>query len=372
MCFGVFVPMVAIAVAIVLSWNRYVFPLDIALLLGLWVPTSLGVTIGYHRMLTHKGFNAPEWLRGLLLILGCMAFVGSRPDSWAATHLKHHAHSDEDHDPHSPLEGFWHAHFGWLFSLHNYGEVHEYAPHLLEDKTVMFVSRYSLLWGFLAFAIPFAIGGWTGLLWGGFVRLFVTTHTTWSVNSICHTFGQRDYETTDESRNHWIVGLLAFGEGWHNNHHAFPESAFHGLRWWQFDLSGILIRLAERLGLVSAVQRVPPETMEAQKIQLKTARQKAADMRVALAERLASADEELRGFFSGIIATAVDDVERAAVLAVHSDAAVRIASIRAQINRTTNIKRQRLAVLSHEFQQTMQSAKEGAMQKVQQMRMKTV
>lgn len=252
-------PFLGILLAIVLSWQKYVFGSDMLLLAVMYILTAFGATMGYHRMLTHRGFQAPSWFRGLLLILGCMAFAGSKPDEWAATHIRHHAYSDEEGDPHSPRDGFWHAHFGWLFSQKNYATAEECAPHLLQDPVVMFVSRWSLLWMMLAFLIPFTLGGWTGLLWGGVVRLFLTTHVTWSVNSVCHTFGKRPFATTDESRNHWIVGLLGLGEGWHNNHHAFPQSAFHGLHWWQIDLTGILICTLEWVGLVWNVERVSKE-----------------------------------------------------------------------------------------------------------------
>jgi stearoyl-CoA desaturase (delta-9 desaturase) len=136
-----------------------------------------------------------------------------------------------------------------------------YCRNLVHDPIVVFVSRTFLLWVVLSLLIPYAIGGWSGLLWAGLVRIFLVHHVTWSVNSICHTFGMREFETTDQSRNEWIVGLLAFGEGWHNNHHAFPRSAFHGLHWWQFDLSGYLIRLLERVGLATEVYRIPAEKL---------------------------------------------------------------------------------------------------------------
>ena len=164
--------------------------------------------------------------------------------------------------------GFFHAHLGWIFTRSD-ADPRTYCRHLLRDRQVMFVSRTHLLWVVLALAIPSAIGwllgGWpgalTGLLWGGLVRQFLTHHITWSVNSVCHTFGRRAFATNDASRNEWIVGLLGFGEGWHNNHHAFPRSAFHGLHWWQFDLSGYVIRGLERLGLAHDVYRVTPEVL---------------------------------------------------------------------------------------------------------------
>lgn len=366
--FLVLAPLLATIAAVVLLWNRYVFASDMVLLLAMYVFTTPGITIGYHRMLTHQGFKAPEWLRGLILIAGSMAWEGSVID-WTATHVKHHAHSDEHGDPHSPLEGFWHAHMGWLFSKKNFATAEEFAPWLLQDKTVMWVNKYSGVWMALALIIPFAIGGWTGLLWGGFVRIFLTTHITWSVNSVCHTFGRRDFHTTDESRNHWLIGLLGFGEGWHNNHHAFPTSAFHGLKWWQFDASGIIIGLWEKMGLVWDVQRVSEDVQESQRIRMKTAREMATEMRQQLAENLTNADTELRGFFAGIIGRAVDDVERAQLLALHSSTMQRLSDIRAQVGQATNMKRQRVSVLTQEFQKTVQSAKEQAQSSIQRMAM---
>src|SRR5207302_981675 len=150
--------------------------------------------------------------------------------------------------PHSPVDGFFHAHVGWLFARQT-SDTMVYARDLRQDRMVMAISRLFPLWCALTFAVPFAVGGWPGLLWGGLVRVCLTHHVTWSVNSVCHTFGSRPFRTRDRSRNQWLVGLLALGEGWHNNHHAFPRSALHGLRWWQFDLSGLTIRLLARLRL---------------------------------------------------------------------------------------------------------------------------
>jgi stearoyl-CoA desaturase (delta-9 desaturase) len=178
--------------------------------------------------------------------------------TWAANHLKHHALADKPGDPHSPLEGLVHAHLGWLFGEEK-ADPGRYCRHLLQDPVVVFADRTFVVWVALSLLIPFAIGGWTGLLWGGLVRIFLVHHVTWSVNSVCHTFGRRAFETTDRSRNQWVVGLLAGGEGWHNNHHAFPRSAVHGLDRWQLDLSAWLIATLERLRLATNVQRIAPE-----------------------------------------------------------------------------------------------------------------
>lgn len=258
---GVIAPLIGTVFAIILLWQRLVTWRDLAILGGMYFFTAIGITIGYHRMLTHRSFEAHPVVRFIFLALGSIAVEGPALD-WASTHIKHHATTDTDEDPHSPLAGFLHAHIGWII----YGEKADpqtYGKWLLKDRLVMAMSRTFLFWAVLGFVIPYLLGGWSGVLWGGLVRVFLTHHVTWSVNSVCHTFGRRMFETTDRSRNQWLVGLLAFGEGWHNNHHAFPRSAFHGLCWWQFDLSGYIIRGLERLGLVRKVWRVPEGALQA-------------------------------------------------------------------------------------------------------------
>jgi len=252
----VVLPFLATLFAIELLWQRAVNWTDLALLVAFNLLAGLGVTVGYHRMLTHRSFQPHPVVKFIFLVLGSMAVEGPALE-WAATHIKHHAHSDREGDPHSPVEGFWHAHMGWMFNR-SFADPNVYCRNLVRDPIVVFVSRTFIFWVTLSLAIPFAIGGWTGLLWGGLVRIFFTHHITWSVNSVCHTFGKREFETRDQSRNEWIVGLLGLGEGWHNNHHAFPRSAFHGLHWWQFDLSGYVIWTLERVGLVRDVYRVTP------------------------------------------------------------------------------------------------------------------
>lgn len=252
-------PFIATIVAIVQLWNWVVTWRDLVLLVGMYIPISLGVTAGFHRMLTHRSFRAHPVVRAIMLILGSMAVEGTAM-TWAANHLKHHSLADQEGDPHSPVDGLFHAHLGWLFTTED-ADPQVYCRHLLKDPVVVFVDRTFLLWVVLSLLIPFAIGGWTGLLWGGLVRMFFVHHITWSVNSVCHTFGRRAFETTDRSRNQWMVGLLALGEGWHNNHHAFPRSAVHGLERWQFDASAWLIAGFERLGLARDVQRITPEVL---------------------------------------------------------------------------------------------------------------
>jgi len=255
----VLAPFLATAFGIVQLWERAVSWRDLALLAGLYIPISLGVTAGFHRMLTHRSFKAHPAARAVILVLGSMAVEGAAI-GWAANHLKHHALSDQPGDPHSPVDGLVHAHLGWLFNL-DQADPTIYCRSLLRDRVVVFVDRTFPLWVVLSLVIPFAIGGWTGLLWGGLVRMFFVHHVTWSVNSVCHTFGRRAFATTDRSRNQWTVGLLGMGEGWHNNHHAFPRSAVHGLDRWQLDVSALVIAALERLRLATDVQRIAPEAI---------------------------------------------------------------------------------------------------------------
>ena len=252
----VIVPFLGTVLAMGLLWQQAIHWSDLALLAAMYTITAFGLTVGFHRMLTHRSFQAHPVVKVILLILGSMGVEGP-PIEWAATHIKHHAQSDREGDPHSPVEGLFHAHMGWLFK-DRFADPQQYCRHLLKDPIVVFVNRTFLLWLALSLLIPFVFAGWTGFLWGSLVRIFIGHHVTFSVNSICHTFGKREFGTNDRSRNQWLVGVLAFGEGWHNNHHAFPRSAFHGLHWWQLDLSGYLIWTLERLGLAYGVYRISP------------------------------------------------------------------------------------------------------------------
>jgi stearoyl-CoA desaturase (delta-9 desaturase) len=266
----VVVPLLATALAIKLLWDHAVHWSDLALLAIFYTLATVGVGTGYHRMVSHRSFQAHPAVKFVLLVLGSMSLQGNAVE-WAATHIKHHALADREGDPHSPLDGFFHAHVGWLFGVGlNDADPQIYCRRLLTDRVVMFVGRTYWVWAGLGLLIPGLVGGWTGLLWGGLVRMALQHHATWSVNSVCHMFGRREFATTDQSRNEWVVGLLAFGEGWHNNHHAFPRSAYHGLHWWQFDLSGYLIRLLERLGLARDVYRVPPASRSRRAARLAT------------------------------------------------------------------------------------------------------
>jgi stearoyl-CoA desaturase (delta-9 desaturase) len=250
---AVILPFVAVLAAIVQLWNRWVTAQDLVLFATMYFSTALGVTVGYHRMLTHSSFQTHPAVRFTLLALGSMAVQGGALH-WASVHIQHHAMSDREDDPHSPLRGLFHAHLGWMLDGFR-SRPAVYGRHLMADPMVMFFERTFMAWIAFAGVLCYLIGGWQGLLWGFGVRVFFTQHVTWSVNSICHTFGKRTFATTDLSRNNWIVGLLAMGEGWHNNHHAFPRSANHGLRWYEPDVSAWFIALLERLGLAWDVKR---------------------------------------------------------------------------------------------------------------------
>ncbi|MGH2863972.1 MAG: fatty acid desaturase [Solirubrobacteraceae bacterium] len=274
------VPPLALGLAGWQAWNHELRWRDIAIFLIMYVPTGLGVTVGLHRLLTHRSFKTSPALRGLLAVLGTMAVEGPAI-SWVADHRKHHAYSDRFGDPHSPhvghggglrgaLRGLVHAHLGWLFDHTQRGARERFAPDLLADPVVCFIDTSFLLWSLLGFAIPFGLGvllggtlatGLEGMLWGGVVRMLVLHHVTYSINSLCHFFGRRRFDTKDHSRNLRWLTPLSLGEAWHNNHHAFPTSAFHGMGWRELDLSGLLIAALERAGLVWDVQRVAPERL---------------------------------------------------------------------------------------------------------------
>lgn len=279
-------PFVGCLAAIVLSWQwGFMGWLNLSMLLGGWLLTGLGITVGFHRLLTHRSFDTYRWVKLTWMALGALSVEGS-PLVWCAVHRRHHEHSDQPGDPHSPhlhgagwinsLRGLWYAHAGWLFTGYwTEPDMQRYVPDLLEDKALVAVDRLYYLWVLVSLALPTAIGGlatWSwqgallGLVWGGLVRIFVTHHITWSINSICHVFGRQDYEAHDDSRNNWLCGLLGLGEGWHNNHHAFPTSARHGLAWWQLDASWLTIRLLELVGLAWNVRLPSRRAMAAKRV----------------------------------------------------------------------------------------------------------
>jgi stearoyl-CoA desaturase (Delta-9 desaturase) len=278
---AVIVPFLAFVVAIPLLWNDLVGPADLGILAGIYLATAFGITVGYHRLLTHRSFETYRPLKYLFAVLGSMAVQGDVV-TWVSDHRKHHAFTDEEGDPHSPhvghgeglraaLRGLWHAHLGWLFVQHG-GEARRYAPDLLEDRGMRAIGKAFVPLVLLSLLIPFGLGwlvagGLTGaltaLLWGGLVRIFLVHHVTWSINSICHFFGRRRFDTGDESTNVAWLALPSLGESWHHNHHAFPRSAIHGLRWWEVDVSGLVIRAMRRLGLAWNVVRITPERQRA-------------------------------------------------------------------------------------------------------------
>ncbi len=278
---GVVAPPLGLVVAIVLLWHRAVGPLALALLIGSYLLTGLGVTLGFHRLFTHRAFQTSKPVRVVLAIFGSMAVEGS-VITWVADHRKHHAFTDKEGDPHSPhlsgpgwrgaVKGLWHAHVGWLFETVGSADRQRFVPDLLKERAMRVVDRLFLLWVLLGFAIPFALG-WiiggdlgtalTALLWGGFVRVFLLHHVTWSINSVCHFFGTRRFAIDDESTNVWWLAPFSMGEAWHHNHHAFPTSAFHGLARWEklADPTGLLIVFLEKIGVVWNVVRVSPERL---------------------------------------------------------------------------------------------------------------
>ena len=278
MLIAVVFPFIGFIAVIAMSW-AYGFMgwTWLSMLIGGWILTGLGITVGFHRLLTHRSFETYPWIRGLFAALGAMAIEGS-PLVWTAVHRRHHEKSDHEGDPHSPylhgkglwnrIKGFCYAHLGWLFTSYwSSPYMEKYVPDLARDKWLQFIDKYYLLFVGASLAIPTAIG-WAitgtgsgalmGLVWGGLARIFITHHITWSINSVCHTFGQKMFTTDDHSRNNAVCGLLGLGEGWHNNHHAFPTSARHGLAWWQFDLSWVVISTLKLTGLAWNI-RLPSE-----------------------------------------------------------------------------------------------------------------
>jgi stearoyl-CoA desaturase (delta-9 desaturase) len=274
---AVVLPFVAFLVAIPLLWNDLVRPADLAILAAMYFVTALGITVGFHRLLTHRSFETYRPVKYALAVLGTMAVQGD-VIKWVADHRRHHAHTDEEGDPHSPhvghggglrgaLRGLYHAHFGWLF-VHSGSEAERHAPDLLEDPGMRLVARLEMPLVAASLLLPFVLGlaiggdlagGLTALLWGGLVRVFFVHHVTWSINSICHFFGRRRFDVEDESTNVFWLALPTLGESWHHNHHAFPRSAFHGMRWWEVDVGGLVIRAMRRLGLAWNVVRIAPE-----------------------------------------------------------------------------------------------------------------
>jgi stearoyl-CoA desaturase (delta-9 desaturase) len=288
-------PFAGLLAAFILLWGVAFDWTYLAILAGMYLATGIGITVGYHRLFTHRSFVAPRPVAAVLAALGSMAAEGPILQ-WVATHRSHHHHSDDEDDPHSPhthgasgirgtLRGFLHAHVGWIFSSHTFIPTRTRAsrvPHglaryvkdLRRDPLLRWMNGTFPWWAALGLLIPAALGGlctmsWTGVLlgfvWGGLVRIFLIHHVTWSINSVCHIWGSRPFRSHDESRNNAIFGVLALGEGWHNNHHAFPRSARHGLRWWQLDVSYLIIRAMSLVGLARDVRTPSAARMAAKR-----------------------------------------------------------------------------------------------------------
>jgi stearoyl-CoA desaturase (Delta-9 desaturase) len=276
---AVVLPFLGVVAGGVLLWDSFLSPLDLAITAIMYMLTAVGITVGFHRLLTHRAFQTHAPLRYTLAVLGSMAVQGPVID-WVADHRKHHTFTDEEGDPHSPhaghgaglggmASGLWHAHTGWLFSTHGQASSKRFAPDLLEDAGMRRINKAFPLIALYSLAIPFLLGlGLSGgslaaamsaLLWGGLVRIFLVHHITWSINSICHFFGSRRFALEDHSTNVFWLALPSLGEAWHHNHHAFPRSAFHGLRWWELDPSGWLILGMAKVKLAWDVVRVTPE-----------------------------------------------------------------------------------------------------------------
>jgi stearoyl-CoA desaturase (delta-9 desaturase) len=263
----VFGPMLVLGFALVRFWGHGVGLQDVILAVALYVVVGHGVTIGFHRLLAHRSFEATRPLKIALCVAGSFAFQGG-VIGWVAQHRRHHAFTERPGDPHSPLEygsgfgaqlrGLWHAHMGWFFD-HQPNCERRFVSDLRTDRDLVVIDALFLLWCVLSLALPFGLGwviggelaaGLTALLWAGAVRVCLVQHLTWSVNSICHTFGKRPFHTRDHSTNFAPLAVLTMGESWHNAHHAFPQSARHGVDAGQLDSSAALIRLFERVGWV--------------------------------------------------------------------------------------------------------------------------
>src|SRR3954452_13531311 len=276
-------PVVGTLVALGLLFYRPIGWLEIGLFFGMWLVTGLGLTVGYHRLFTHRAFSTSSAVSCMLIVMGSMAGRGPML-SWVAMHRRHHELSDHEGDMHSPnlhgetflgrLRGFLHAHLTWMIE-HDYPNIAHYVPDLMAQPALVVVNRHYYAWVVLGLALPALIGGVatasvmgavTGFLWGGVVRMFVVEQAMSAINSVMHSFGSRRFVTRgDNSRNLGVMAVLAWGEGWHNNHHAFPYSAAFGLRWYEFDPGYLLIRFLAALGLAWNV-KVPSEDRIASRI----------------------------------------------------------------------------------------------------------
>ena len=244
------------AAAALFFWS---WPAVISAVLLYWVAGSLGIGMGYHRLLTHRGYKVPKVVEYFLVTCGSLSLQGG-PIEWTTTHRMHHAHTDRQGDPHTPREGRWWSHVGWIVAgtaqKHERAVMERYAPDLLKDRFYVWLSRYYYVPLIVLALVLLALGGWGLMMWSVFLRVTLGLQATWLVNSATHLWGRRRFETGEDSRNSWWVALLTFGEGWHNNHHAHPTSARHGLRWYEIDFNWWGIRVLQLLGLARAIKRV--------------------------------------------------------------------------------------------------------------------
>src|SRR3954452_20078731 len=281
---AVVLPPILISICIVLFWDEVVGISDLVVLFAMDLITGYGVTVGFHRMLTHRSFRTSKPVESLFAVLGTLSVQGP-VISWVADHRKHHAHTDVEGDPHSPhvgrgaglrgaLGGLVFAHMGWLMETQGRADRRKYAPDLYEDQGMRWISRHFVALIVAGLALPAAIGfaatgtlkgAATALLWGGFVRVFLLHHVTWSINSVCHFMGTRRFDVDDESRNVFWLALPSLGEAWHHNHHAFPRAAVHGLKRFELDPTGWIVRGMKRAGLAWDVVEIGPER-QAQKL----------------------------------------------------------------------------------------------------------
>lgn len=238
------------------SWSA----VGLALLLH-WITGGLGITLGFHRLVTHRSFQTPKWLEYFFVFCGTLACQGGVLD-WVGLHRLHHLYSDQQPDPHDSNQGFWWSHMGWmLFHPPIQSEVPRYIKDIGDDPVYQFFDKYFIPLQFALGLLLYFIGGWSFVVWGIFVRLVLVWHCTWFVNSASHIFGYSTYESNDNSKNCWWVALVTYGEGWHNNHHAFQYSARHGLQWWEIDMTWMTIQLLQTLGLATKVKLVAKETL---------------------------------------------------------------------------------------------------------------
>ncbi|MBA2257651.1 MAG: fatty acid desaturase [Acidobacteria bacterium] len=252
----------AIAALFFFSWTNFFVALALH-----WMAVGLGISLGYHRLHTHRGYKTSKTFEYFLAICGTLTLEGG-PIFWVATHRVHHKHSDHEGDPHTPHDGGFWAHAGWILfgdSNHNNTAVmSKYAPDLSADPFYRWLNTYHFMTVVVVGLVLLAIGGWPMVLWGIFLRIVFGLHATWLVNSATHMWGTRRFATRDDSRNSWWVALLTFGEGWHNNHHAHPVSARHGLAWYEFDVSWITLKMLNAVGIVrdlkvAKVRQVPEQ-----------------------------------------------------------------------------------------------------------------